>query len=74
MASSIKDARNSKKSTSVLDARLKAGFDISVEDLKKLMECRGNDGYFTVTNNFESVEGLCKKLNTDPIKGTEASK
>ena len=44
-------------------------FEVSAEDLKKLMECRGNDGVNSLTNRFKNVEGLCKRLRTDPIQG-----
>ena len=61
-----KDSKRNKVSSSSLNI---PKYGISLEELKKLMECRGNDGYFLIKEKFENVEGVCKKLNTDPIKG-----
>ena len=44
-------------------------FEVDIDQLKSMMECRGSDGLDSVVRNYGSVNGLCKQLRTDPIRG-----
>uniref|UniRef100_A0A1I8BBL6 Movement protein n=1 Tax=Meloidogyne hapla TaxID=6305 RepID=A0A1I8BBL6_MELHA len=42
-------------------------FDVSLEELKTLMEYSGNEAREKIDNYYGGTEGLCKRLQTDPI-------
>ncbi|KAL7070981.1 hypothetical protein ACQ4LE_009717 [Meloidogyne hapla] len=44
-------------------------FDVSLEELKTLMEYSGNEAREKIDNYYGGTEGLCKRLQTDPING-----
>ena len=44
------------------------GFAISLDELKKLMQNKGDEG-LSHLENYGGVDGLCKKLRTDPNTG-----
>nr|CAD2187101.1 unnamed protein product [Meloidogyne enterolobii] len=44
-------------------------FDVSLNDLKSLMEFSGNEAREKIDNYYGGTEGLCKRLQTDPDNG-----
>ncbi|CCD65358.1 Calcium-transporting ATPase [Caenorhabditis elegans] len=44
-------------------------YDCSISELKLLMELRGAEALEKVNSTYNGVEGLCRKLKTDPING-----
>ncbi|CAK5014284.1 unnamed protein product [Meloidogyne enterolobii] len=44
-------------------------FDVSLNDLKSLMEFSGNEAREKIYNYYGGTEGLCKRLQTDPNNG-----
>uniref|UniRef100_A0A0N5CHT3 Calcium-transporting ATPase n=1 Tax=Strongyloides papillosus TaxID=174720 RepID=A0A0N5CHT3_STREA len=42
---------------------------VTIDDLKKLMESRGEESIKKINENYGGIEGLCKILKTDPTKG-----
>lgn len=44
-------------------------FDVSLNDLKSLMEFSGNEAKEVIDNHYGGTAGLCKRLQTDPDKG-----
>lgn len=45
------------------------GFDITLKDLKQLMECRKTEAVKFINEKYQSVFGLCKRLKTSPNDG-----
>lgn len=45
------------------------GFDISLAELRHLMEHRGHDALEKINADYGGLEGLCAKLQTDPQNG-----
>uniref|UniRef100_A0A0N4ZC30 Calcium-transporting ATPase n=1 Tax=Parastrongyloides trichosuri TaxID=131310 RepID=A0A0N4ZC30_PARTI len=44
-------------------------FDITVKELRALMELRGHEAVETIEKKYGGIESLCKKLKTDPMHG-----
>ncbi|CAD5220644.1 unnamed protein product [Bursaphelenchus okinawaensis] len=44
-------------------------YGVSLDDLRSLMECRGAEGKERIDTDYGGTEGLCKRLNTDPVNG-----
>ena len=42
---------------------------VTVDELRQLMEHRGQEGFAKLVNEFGNVENLCKALNTSPNEG-----
>ena len=45
------------------------GGNVSLDELKKMMEARGKEGSDYIKSTFGSVESLAKKLKTDLVNG-----
>src|SRR4051812_37065267 len=41
----------------------------TIEELRKLMQSRGSEARSRIDADFGGIEGLCKKLQTDPANG-----
>ncbi|XP_063072141.1 plasma membrane calcium-transporting ATPase 2 [Engraulis encrasicolus] len=46
-------------------------FGCTVEDLRNLMELRGNEAIVKIQEDYGGVEGLCQRLQTSPTEGLE---
>lgn len=44
-------------------------YDVSVEELKTLMECRHAEAKERIDSEYGGITGLCQKLRTDPVNG-----
>ena len=44
-------------------------FDVSLNDLKSLMEFTETEAREVIDNYYRGTEGLCKRLQTDPDNG-----
>jgi len=49
-------------------------FDISLVELRHLMEHRGQDALEKINADFGGMDGLCAKLRTDPVNGLPSDK
>jgi len=41
----------------------------TVQELRDLMELRGNEACQALTGRYSGVQGLCQRLKTDPVNG-----
>uniref|UniRef100_A0A1I7XW51 Calcium-transporting ATPase n=1 Tax=Steinernema glaseri TaxID=37863 RepID=A0A1I7XW51_9BILA len=44
-------------------------FEVNLQELRKLMESRGPEAATKLANDYDGIEGLCRKLSVDPVKG-----
>lgn len=44
-------------------------YQCTVDELKTLMECRGAEAKERIETDYGGIDGLCKKLRTDPLNG-----
>lgn len=44
-------------------------YGCSLEELRQLMEFRGLEAREKIDSDYEGIEGLCKRLHTDPQNG-----
>jgi len=44
-------------------------FDCEPEELRKLMELRGEDSYKAIQRQYGGVAELCRRLGTSPSRG-----
>jgi hypothetical protein len=44
-------------------------YQVTVDELRTLMECRGAEAKERIDNEYGGIEGICKKLQTDPVNG-----
>lgn len=44
-------------------------YQVTVDELRTLMECRGAEARERIDTDYGGIDGLCKKLKTDPATG-----
>uniref|UniRef100_A0AC34RMA0 Cation-transporting P-type ATPase N-terminal domain-containing protein n=1 Tax=Panagrolaimus sp. JU765 TaxID=591449 RepID=A0AC34RMA0_9BILA len=49
-------------------------YQISLAELRKLMELRGKEALAKINTDYGGVQGLCQKLKTDPNHGISSDK
>ncbi|XP_077452048.1 plasma membrane calcium-transporting ATPase 1-like isoform X1 [Stigmatopora argus] len=54
-------------------AYLEAEFSCSLQELRSLMELRGDDAQERIRQNYQDVNGLCTRLRTSALEGLDGS-
>ncbi|XP_057693208.1 plasma membrane calcium-transporting ATPase 1-like isoform X2 [Corythoichthys intestinalis] len=54
-------------------AYLEAEFSCSLQELRSLMELRGDDAQDRIRQNYQDVNGLCTRLRTSALEGLDGS-
>ncbi|XP_061677752.1 plasma membrane calcium-transporting ATPase 2-like isoform X2 [Syngnathoides biaculeatus] len=54
-------------------AYLEGEFSCSLQELRSLMELRGDDANNRIRQNYGDVNGLCARLRTSPLEGLDGS-
>ncbi len=58
---------------SVVDSHASEQFGVTVEELRQLMEYRGQEARELLDKDYGGVRGLCDRLHTDPANGIPKS-
>ncbi|XP_028305065.1 plasma membrane calcium-transporting ATPase 1-like [Gouania willdenowi] len=54
-------------------ANHEAGFGCKLQELRSLMELRGEEAIQKIGENYGDVKGLCAKLSTSPVEGLDGT-
>uniref|UniRef100_A0A673AUV3 Calcium-transporting ATPase n=1 Tax=Sphaeramia orbicularis TaxID=375764 RepID=A0A673AUV3_9TELE len=54
-------------------ANYKPEFSCSIQELRTLMQLRGEQGHRKIQEEYEDVHGLCSRLRTSPVEGLDGS-